>query len=83
MNYLWAFSTESSYGQQLWNTVANDYKIPDDKLEQWYDVEVDLANMIGKHNRVIVINIGGEPAGTFTVPKPIVYYFANFRLTKD
>ncbi|HMR19746.1 MAG TPA: DUF4998 domain-containing protein, partial [Sphingobacterium sp.] len=22
MNYLWAFSTESSYGQQLWNTVA-------------------------------------------------------------
>ncbi|MBD1421845.1 hypothetical protein H8B21_09725 [Sphingobacterium chuzhouense] len=83
MNYLWAFSTESSYGQQLWNTVANDYRIPDANLQQWYDMEVNLANMIGKHNRVIVINIGGEPSGTFTVPKPIVYYFANFRLTKQ
>lgn len=83
MNYLWAFNTESSYGQQLWNTVANDYKIPDANLEQWYDMEVSLANMAGKHNRVIVINIGGEPSGTFTVPKPIVYYFANFRLAKE
>lgn len=83
MNYLWAFTTESSYGQQLWNTVAADYFIPDNNLQKWIDMEVDLSNMIGKHNRVIVINIGGEPSGTYAPAKDIVYHFANFRLTKE
>ncbi len=87
MNYLWAFTAESSYGQQLWNTVANDYNIPEANLQKWVDMKVDLSQMKGKHNRVIVINIGGEPSTTlipsWAPPKDIIYYFSNFRFSKD
>lgn len=84
MNYLWAFTTESPYGQQSWAPDANNYRIPDADLQNWKDITVDLSNMDGKHNRVIVINIGGEPSMTWaTPPKDITYYFANFRFAKS
>lgn len=84
MNYMWAFSSESSYGQQYWAPTANDFAINDADLEKWTDITVDLSSSVGKHNRVIVINIGGEPSLTFgTPPQPITYYFANFRFSKN
>lgn len=82
MNYIWAFPSESSFGQELWNPNANDYKIPDNELEKWYDVTVPLNTIQGRHNRVIVMNIGGEPSLTFAPSSDMVYYFSNFRFAK-
>lgn len=82
MNYLWAFNTESSFGQELWNPSANDFKIPDAALETWYDVTIDLNTILTRHTRVLALNIGGEPSLTFSPPADMVYYFANFRFSK-
>ncbi|MHC8947508.1 DUF4998 domain-containing protein [Sphingobacterium hungaricum] len=82
MNYLWAFTNESSFGQEVWSANANDYKISDQNLEKWTDVTVDLSSMESRHNRVFVINIGGEPSLTFSPPADMVYYFSNFRFSK-
>ncbi len=84
MNYMWAFTNESSFGQQYWAPDANNFAISDANLEKWIDVTLDLSQSVGKHNRVIVMNIGGEPSLTFgTPPHPIIYYFANFRFSKN
>lgn len=84
MNYMWAFKSESTYGQQYWAPNANDFAIADADLQKWTDVTIDLSSAVGKHNRVIVMNIGGEPSLTFgTPPQPITYYFANFRFSKN
>ncbi|WP_300597616.1 DUF4998 domain-containing protein [Niabella sp.] len=84
MNYLWAFSTESTFGQQGWDLGKTDYKLPDAALQTWYDVRLDLTQAVGRHNRVLVLNIGGETSTAFTAPaQPIVFYFANFRFSKN
>ncbi|GGH08956.1 hypothetical protein GCM10011418_06680 [Sphingobacterium alkalisoli] len=82
MNYTWAFNTESSFGQEYWAPDANAFRISDENLEKWTDVTVDLSNLIDRHNRVVVINIGGEPSLTFAPPADMVYYFSNFRFAK-
>ncbi|MCF3110804.1 DUF4998 domain-containing protein [Niabella sp. CC-SYL272] len=82
MNYLWAFGTESSFGQQYWEYGKDANKINDSELEKWTDKTIDLSQSVGKHNRVIVINIGGEPSLTFAPSQDITYYFANFRFSK-
>jgi hypothetical protein len=82
MNYLWAFSSESTFGQEGSSFNANDYRIPDNQLQQWTDVTVDLQSRVNTHNRVIAINIGGEPSLTFAPTVDMVYYFANFRFSK-
>lgn len=82
MNYMWAFSSESTFGQEYWDLDRNATPIPDSDLMKWKDVTIDLSSAKDKHNRVIVINIGGEPGGTFSPPENIVYYFANFRFSK-
>ncbi|TJZ62344.1 hypothetical protein FAZ15_05735 [Sphingobacterium olei] len=83
MNYTWAFNTESSFGQEYWAPDANAFRISDENLEKWTDVTVDLSNLIDRHNRVVVINIGGEPTLTFSLPATdMVYYFSNFRFAK-
>ncbi len=82
MNYLWAFNTESTFGQELWNTNANDFKIADENLQKWTDVTIDLNTVLNRHTRVIAMNIGGEPSLTFNPPAEITYYFANFRFSK-
>lgn len=82
MNYLWAFPSESTFGQEGSSFNANDYRIPDNQLEQWVDVTVDLQSLESRHNRVIALNIGGEPSLTFSPPADMVYYFANFRFSK-
>lgn len=85
MNRIWGFPTESPYGQELWQLDKNANKLSDSQLGKWVDIKVDLSNMKGKHNRVILINIGGEPtiSGGFKPSKDIVYHFANFRLSKN
>lgn len=82
MNYLWAFTSESSFGQQYWEYGKNAFMISDANLQTWTDMTVDLSQSVGKHNRVIVINIGGEPSITYAPTQDIVYYFANFRFAK-
>lgn len=83
MNNMWAFGGESSFGQEYWAPDANQFRIPDADLQKWTDVTVDLSQMVNRHNRVIVMNIGGEPSLTFAPPTDIVYYFSNFRFTKE
>ncbi|MGK6353303.1 hypothetical protein [Parapedobacter sp. DT-150] len=79
----WAFGSESSFGQEYWAPNADDFKIADNDLQKWTEVTIDLSTALGKHNRVIVINVGGEPSLTFEPPSDMVYYFANFRFTKE
>lgn len=83
MNYMWAFSGHSAFGQEYWAPSANDYRIADGDLQKWVELTVDLSEASGRHNRVIVINIGGEPGGTFAPATDIVYHFADFKLTKE
>jgi hypothetical protein len=83
MNYMWAFASESSFGQEYWAHKADDFKIADADLQKWIDVTVDMSQATPRHNRVIVINVGGEPSLTFDPPADIVYYFANFRFAKQ
>ena len=83
MNYLWAFTTESPYGQQSWDLGKVNYKIPDAALQTWHEMRLDLAQSLDKHNRVFVMNIGGEPALTYAPTVDMVYYFANFRFSKN
>ena len=82
MNYLWAFSSESTFGQEGSSYNVNDFRIPDNQLDKWTDVTVDLQSLESRHNRVIALNIGGEPNLTFSPPVDMVYYFANFRFSK-
>jgi len=83
MNYLWAFTNESTFGQELWNPDANNYKINDADLQKWTDITVDLSSQIDRHNRVVVINIGGEPSMSFNPTTDMTYYFSNFRFSKN
>lgn len=83
MNYMWAFSNESSFGQEYWAPSADQFRIPDASLQTWTDVTIDLSDALNRHNRIIVMNIGGEPSLTFDPPADIVYYFANFRFAKE
>jgi hypothetical protein len=83
MNYMWAFTGESTFGQEYWDFSADEFKISDANLQKWTDVSIDLSKAKGKHNRVIVLNIGGEPNMTFNASSNITYYFSDFRFTKD
>jgi len=83
MNYMWAFTGNSDFGQEYWAPSPDNFRIADQNLQKWTDVTVDLSQAVGKHNRVIVMNVGGEPSLTFEPSADMVYYFANFRLTKE
>lgn len=83
MNSMWSFGGNSSFGQEYWDYNANDFRIADADLQTWKDVTVPLDRAVGKHNRVIVLNIGGEPNVSWPPATDIVYYFANFRFTKE
>lgn len=85
MNRIWGFPSDSPYGQELWNTVKGENKLNDNQLGTWVDIKIDLRGLIGKHSRVLLLNIGGEPTitGGFKPAKDIVYHFANFRFSKN
>lgn len=82
MNSMWSFGGNSNFGQQYWEYDRDRYKIDDSNLQKWTDITVDMSSAIGKHNRVILFNIGGEPSLDWSPPADIVYYFANIRFEK-
>jgi len=82
MNSMWSFGGNSNFGQQYWEYGRDQYKIDDSNLQKWTDITVDMSSAIGKHNRVILFNIGGEPSLDWSPPADIVYYFANIRFEK-
>lgn len=82
MNNLWAFGQESNFGQQYWEYGRDDFPINDADLEKWIDMTVDISQCVGKHNRVVLINIGGEPSLNFSPSQDITFYFANIRFSK-
>lgn len=82
MNSMWSFGGNSSFGQEYWDYTRDDFKIADNELQTWKDVTVSLDRAVGKHNRVIVLCIGGEPGVAWPPPANIVYYFSNFRFSK-
>lgn len=81
MNNMWAFGGNSSFGQEYWE--MDRFYIDDADLQQWTEITLDMSQALNKHNRVIVLNIGGEPWVDFNPPKDIVYYFANIRFEKE
>lgn len=83
MNYMWSFSGNSNFGQEYWDYSADDFKIGDGDLQKWTDVKVDLSPAIGRHNRVFLLNIGGEPNLSFNASSNIIYYFSDFRFSKN
>lgn len=83
MNSLWSFAGNSSFGQEYWEFPKNQFPIADANLQTWTDITIDMNTALNKHNRVIVLNIGGEPSLTYAPPADIVYYFANIRFTKN
>ncbi len=83
MNNLWAFpGNNSGLGQQYWEFSRDQFWINDTDLQTWKDITIDMSNALDRGNRVIVLNIGGEPSPTWPPPVDIVYYFANVRFAK-
>jgi hypothetical protein len=83
MNHMWAFSGNSNFGQEYWDLNPDDFKISDADLQKWTDVTIDLSQAEGKHNRVFLLNIGGEPNMAFDASSNITYYFSDFRFSKE
>ena len=85
MNYMWNFSSESSFGQEHWDTGKDKYFVTDNALESsWTTFKVDLRNSNSKHTRVIVINIGGEPGdGKLDSNNKVTYYISDLRFSKN
>lgn len=83
MNHMWAFSGNSGFGQEYWDKSPDDFKINDADLQKWTDVTIDMTEAENKHNRVFLLNIGGEPSLNFDASSNIIYYFSDFRFTKE
>lgn len=80
---MWSFSGNSNFGQEYWDYSADNFKIADADLQKWTDVKIDLSSAENKHNRVILLNIGGEPSLNFNTSSNIIYYFSDFRFSKQ
>ncbi|MBW8334674.1 MAG: DUF4998 domain-containing protein [Prolixibacteraceae bacterium] len=81
MNRMWSFGDNSNFGQEYWE--KDRFTMPDASLGKWTEVTIDMSGAVGRHTRVFVINIGGEPWIDYNPPADIVYYFANIRFTKE
>ncbi len=81
MNNMWAFGGNSNFGQEYWEIPR--FYVPDEDLHKWTEITLDLSQAQGRHNRVIVLNIGGEPWVDYNPPSDLVYYFANIRFEKE
>src|SRR5699024_3551398 len=47
MNRMWSFAENSNFGQEYWD--PGKYKIPDNQLQKWAEVTLDLSEALGKH----------------------------------
>lgn len=81
MNRMWSFAENSSFGQEYWEIPR--FYLDESKFKSWQDVTIDLSQAEGKHTRVFVLNIGGEPWIDYEDNKIINYYFSNIRFTKE
>jgi len=81
MNNMWAFGSNSNYGQEYWEKER--FYIPDEDLKKWTDITIDMSEGLNRHNRVVVLNIGGEPWVDYNPSEDLVYYIANIRFEKE
>jgi len=80
MNYMWAFSQNSNFGQEYWDLGNPTHPINDSDLQKWTEYSVEISNMTSRHTRVIVFNIGGEPG--VDPDGDLNFYVSNLRFTK-
>ncbi len=83
MNNMWAFGGNSNFGQEYWAPSPDDFRISDADLQKWTDITIDMSQALDKHNRVFLLNIGGEPSLAFDASSNITYYFSDFRFSKE
>lgn len=81
MNNMWSFGGNSSFGQEYWEIPA--FYLDESKFKGWQDVTIDMSQAVGKHTRVFVLCIGGEPWIDYEDDKRINFYFSNIRFTKE
>ncbi|MDR1865147.1 MAG: DUF4998 domain-containing protein [Bacteroidales bacterium] len=92
INYLWAFTSNSDYGQESWDTGKGNYPaITDAEIDNktWHEYTVNMSANDGgdnsnRRNRVYVVNVGQENGVTWTydADNQVVFYIADFRLCK-
>lgn len=81
--FIWNIES-SNFGSEEYNVNKELHTIPNANLESsWTSLKVDLNEMNSRHSRVIAINFGGEPGGTFAPTSPIVYHISNMRFSKE
>jgi len=86
MNYMWAFTSESGFGQELIdNNSGLGVPRPMHDLvgshQQWKEYSIPIsAVMDTRHTRVIVFNIGNERG--VDPNADLVFYMSNFRFSK-
>ncbi|MEA4917606.1 DUF4998 domain-containing protein [Proteiniphilum sp.] len=91
MNYMWNFGNNSIYGQQNWDVSQSQSNwIQTAQIQnEWREYVIDMTPNDGgdtsnRRNRVIVFNIGHEPASfTYDATKQVVIYVADIRFTKN
>ncbi|MDR1864594.1 MAG: DUF4998 domain-containing protein [Bacteroidales bacterium] len=93
MNHLWAFGSNSDYGQEYVELARSAFSaITDDEIDNktWHEYTVDMSFNDGGDNsnrrhRVYVFNPGQEDIGgnwSYNASSQIVLYIADFRLCK-
>lgn len=94
MNYMWNFGNNSIYGQENWDVSFSNNRISNAQIRtEWKEYTVDMSsnnywnnnNTSNRRNRVIVFNIGHEPANAFSydADNQVVLYVADIRFTKN
>jgi hypothetical protein len=73
---------ETRHGNGAWDNGKDKIKLSDEQLQQWEDITVDLS-AAGVRRRVIKLTIGAEGGGLFPAQPDMVFYFANFRFSKQ
>ncbi|MDR2473607.1 MAG: hypothetical protein LBD53_08645 [Tannerella sp.] len=89
-NTLWGHTQKVSWDgdDAEHNAGRDDHRIPDASLGKWWELTFDTQEIIKPTDahpwyNILVINIGGEPGGTFSPSREMVYYFADVRWSKN
>ncbi|MDR3309409.1 MAG: hypothetical protein LBS80_05600 [Tannerella sp.] len=70
------------------NADREKYRLQATDLGRWKEVTFDTRDVVNgtdahPYYNVLVINLGGEPGGTFAPAREMVYYFADVRWSKN
>ncbi len=81
MTSIWgSFPGESAYGQEESSNPRPTATIAESEMQKWTEYSRSTSDMLTRHTRVIVFNIGNE-AGN--VPsKDLTFFFSNIRFSK-